>query len=104
MKPSMKHGIYPLDVRSVGDDTYIVMSKGHHNPDEFMRAVREAGYDWPLGAPEHKWAKATPCRCGEHLCHYTLLDEPVRGAFPATYAWEDYAAPKTPFVGRSKGR
>jgi hypothetical protein len=87
---------YPLDPQSVGDDTYIVMSKGHHEPGAFMRAVREAGYDWPLGAPKHTWVKATPCRCGEHTCHYTLLDKPMRGAFPATYAWEGYDIPAIP--------
>jgi hypothetical protein len=81
---------YPLLVRNVGDDTYIVMSKGHHDTHAFMAAVREAGYDWPLGQPSHKWVKATPCRCGEHTAHYSLTDAPKRGAFPATYAWEDY--------------
>lgn len=88
---------YPLDIQNVGDDTYIVMSKGHHDPDEFMRAVREAGYDWPLGKPEHKWVKATPCppSCGEHTCHYTIEDEHRPGRFPATYAWEHYELPST---------
>jgi hypothetical protein len=83
---------YPLDVRSVGDDTYIVMSKGHHEPDVFMAAVREAGYDWPLGQPQHKWVSVSPCgrSCGEHNCHYNLYDEHHPGRFPATYAWEDY--------------
>lgn len=86
---------YPLDVRNVGDDTYIVMSKGHHDPDAFMAAVREAGYgDWPLGVPKHKWVKATPCprSCGEHSCHYSIEDEKLPGWFPATYAWETDAA------------
>lgn len=81
---------YPLDIENVGDDTYIVMSRGHHDPHAFMRAVREAGYDWPLGVPTHHWVKATPCRCGQHTKHYALLDKPVRGAFPATYAHEAY--------------
>lgn len=87
---------YPLDPHSVGDDTYIVMSKGHHDPVEFMRAVRAYGYDWPLGKPQHKWVKAVPCRCGEHTCHYELRDEkPGPGWFPATYAWEDWEAQKS---------
>lgn len=82
---------YPLDIRNVGDDTCIVMSKGHHDPHEFMRAVREH-YDWPLGNPAHKWVKATPCppACGSHTCHYTISDEAKPGWFPATYAWESY--------------
>jgi hypothetical protein len=83
---------YPLDIRNVGDDTYIVMSKGHHDPHEFMRAVRAHGYDWPLGTPHHKWMKQTPCgpSCGEHYMHYQLSDEYRKGWTPATYAWEDY--------------
>jgi hypothetical protein len=100
---------YPLDPHSVGDDSYAVMSKGHHDPDAFMRAVREAGYEWPLGQPEHKWVKAVPCSpsCGEHRCHYELRDQQRPGWFPATYAWEAYgddayklpaATPEVPHV------
>lgn len=84
---------YPLAPRSVGDNTYIVMSKGHHDPDEFMRAVRAEGYDWPLGKPEHKWVKTVPCRCGEHSCHYYTSDKHMHGSFHATYAWEHYELP-----------
>lgn len=83
---------YPLSIQNVGDETYIVMSKGHHDPHDFMRQVRADGFDWPLGMPTHHWVKCTPCNCGEHRCHYTLLDAPVRGAFPATYAHEAYGA------------
>lgn len=81
---------YSLQIQNVGDDTYIVMSKGHHAPATFMQAVRDYGLDWPLGMPSHHWVKITPCRCGQHTRHYTLLDKPVRGAFPATYAHEAY--------------
>lgn len=81
---------YPIDINNVGEDTYIVMSKGHHDPHKFMQKVREDGYDWPLGMPIHCWIKATPCRCGEHTCHYAIVGESVRGAFPATYAYEAY--------------
>ena len=30
---------YPLDIESVGEDTYIVMSRGHHDVREFMVEV-----------------------------------------------------------------
>ena len=30
---------YPLSVENVGEDTYILMSKGHHDVHEFMRAT-----------------------------------------------------------------
>lgn len=81
---------YPLEIQNVGNDTYIVMSQGHHDAHEFMAKVREDGYDWPLGFPKHLWAKATPCRCGEHTCHYAFVQQGTRGAFPATYAHEAY--------------
>ncbi|WP_180980378.1 hypothetical protein [Vibrio diazotrophicus] len=79
---------YPLDIENVGNDTYIVMSKGLHGAHEFMKAVREAGYDWPLGNPQHVWIKATPDRTGESRALYNIVDQSVRGAFPATYSWE----------------
>ncbi|EGQ9239982.1 hypothetical protein M2G93_19165 [Vibrio vulnificus] len=79
---------YPLVVKNVGGDTYIVMSKGHHNFHTFMSAVREAGYDWPLGNPEHVWIKATPDQTGESTCIYNVVKEGTLGAFPATYSRE----------------
>lgn len=83
---------YPLEICNTGDDTYIVMSKGHHAPATFMAAVREAGYDWPLGMPTHRWVKTVPCSrsCGEHHCHYEIRDTPRKGWWPATFAHEAY--------------
>lgn len=81
---------YPLDVRSVGSDEYIVMSYGHHDPHEFMRKVRAEGYDWPLGMPEHKWARTVPSRNPEYNFRYVFCGPGERGAFPCTYAWEAY--------------
>lgn len=83
---------YPLEIQNVGEDTYIVMSKGHHDPADFMAAVRADGYDWPLGMPSHKWVKTVPCgsSCGMHHCHYVLSDVPRKGWWPATYAHESY--------------
>jgi hypothetical protein len=78
---------YPLEIENAGDDTYIVMSRGHHDPHEFMREVREEGYDWPLGMPSHRWVKQTPARDG---FSYHFVKEGTRGAFPATYAHEAY--------------
>jgi hypothetical protein len=81
---------YPLEIENVGDDTYIVMSRGHHDPHEFMRKVREEGFDWPLGMPTHRWVKRTPAKDGAHACWYNFVEEGTRGAFPATYAHEAY--------------
>lgn len=81
---------YPLEIESVGEDTYIVMSKGHHDAHAFMAAVREAGYDWPLGMPKHVWMRAVPTRQPYMRCLYFEADAGARGAFPCTYAWEAY--------------
>lgn len=82
---------YPLEIENVGENDYIVMSRGHHDPHEFMRRVRAEGYDWPLGMPTHRWVKMTPANDGgEHNFFYNFVDKGVRGAFPATYAHEAY--------------
>lgn len=84
----MSDKIYPLEIESVGGDTYIVMTKGHHDPNLFMKQVREEGYNWPLGHPEHRYVKATPCETGEYVSKYHFVEKGTSGAFPATYAWE----------------
>lgn len=81
---------YPLDVENVGSDTYIVMSRGHHDIHDFMSAVRQEGYTWPLGVPDHRWAKVVPDRTGDCAYKYCFVNEGARGAFPVTYAWEAY--------------
>lgn len=81
---------YPLEIENVGGDTYIVCSKGHHDFHRFMNAVRQAGYDWPLGQPKHVWIKATPDGTGECQSLYNIVSQGTRGSFPATYAWEAY--------------
>lgn len=80
----------PDDIENVGEDTYIVRARGHHDPHEFMRAVREAGYDWPLGTPEQKYARTVPSKNPEYRYFYILADKPGRGAYPVTYAHEAY--------------
>lgn len=79
---------YPLEIDNVGSHTYIVMSRGHHDVHDFMRQVREDGFNWPLGMPKHVWVKATPDPTGECVCKYNIVEQGTRGAFPATYAWE----------------
>ena len=79
---------YPLDVENVGEDTYILMSKGHHDVHEFMRAVR-ADYSWPLGMPTHEWMRAIPAPANSgYRCLYVEAKPGARGAFPATYVRE----------------
>lgn len=81
---------YPLRIENVGEDTYIVMSRGHHDPHEFMRAVREQ-YGWPLGFPTHEWMRTIPApKNSGFRCLYVAAQPGARGAFPATYAREAY--------------
>lgn len=78
---------YPLDLRSVGEDTYIVMSKGHHDIQEFMRQAVTEYPSYALGGPEHVWVKTVPGR-GTYDCFYHIVPQGTRGAWPATYCWE----------------
>lgn len=79
---------YPFEIESIGEDTYIVISRGHHDIHAFMRAVREY-YDWPLGVPKHIWMKTRPARPGSGFrCFYDVVPQGTRGAWPATHARE----------------
>ena len=80
---------YPLEIENIGDDTYRLMSRGHHDPAEFMRKVRE-DYDWPMGMPIHLWFRAVPDASGECICRYVEARPGGRGVFPVTYAHEAY--------------
>lgn len=81
---------YPLKVENVGEDTYIVMSRGHHDPHVFMAEVRKH-HAWPLGFPTHEWMRAIPApRNSGFKCLYVTAQPNARGAFPATYAREAY--------------
>lgn len=80
---------WPLDIENVGGDTYSLLSRGHHDVHEFMRQVREDGFDWPLGMPKHIWLRCVPPPDG-YATWYVEAREGSRGAFPATQCWEAY--------------
>lgn len=83
---------YPLEIENVGEDVYTLRSAGHHDVHEFMHKVREEGYSWPLGMPQHVWCRTVPTRDPGYSCKYVICDGPGRGAYPATYvqeAWND---------------
>lgn len=86
---------YPLEVESIGEDVYIVISKGHHDIHDFMRKVRAEGYNWPLGVPKHIYMKTRPARPGSgYNCFYDVVSKETRGAWPATHtqeAWNEDA-------------
>lgn len=79
---------YPLEIESVGRDTYIAMSRGHHDLELFMREAVKECPDWFLGGPEHKWCKSVPDRSGEFSSRYVFVEQGAKGAWPATYCWE----------------
>lgn len=90
-KAGTQPGKYPLEPISVGSETYIVISRGHHDIHEFMKAVRaDVSSDWPLGVPEHIWMKTTPPPSPEYTAWYTPVKKGARGAWPATYVSEAY--------------
>ena len=78
---------YPLDICDVSINDHIVMSRGHHDIHEFMKAVREEGIEYQLCVPEHRWAKVVPDSTGEFNHIYVFVKESVRGSFPVTYSW-----------------
>lgn len=80
---------YPLAIENVGGDTYILMSKGHHSFEDFMKAIGETRYqEWGLENPQHVWLKAVP-RDG-YAAWYAHVEQGVRGAFPATMVQEGW--------------
>ena len=78
---------YPLEVESVGEDTYIVMSKGHHDLELFMREAVSDRPRWNLGGPQHVWVKTTPGH-GTYDSLYHFVPKGTRGCWPATYCFE----------------
>lgn len=97
--------VYPLEIEAVHtDDERIYMSKGHHDPQEFMRHLREVyGSTTVVGTPTHHWVKKTPANNGEYAYWCNFVEPGTRGAFPATYAHE-YGADvyKAPAPGGSQ--
>lgn len=81
---------YPLEIQNVGEDDYMLMSKGHHELKGFMSEVRRQGYDWPLGMPEHLWAKTVPNSVDGVGSIFVIVDKDTRGAWPCTLTCEAY--------------
>lgn len=78
---------YPLDPQSIGEDTYIIISRGHHDIHAFMAKVRDS-WDWPLGVPAHIWMKTRPSRDPGYRAFYDVVPAGTRGAWPATRVQE----------------
>jgi len=80
---------YPLEPMSIGEDTYALMSKGHHDIHTFVKEVRKH-WSWPLGVPEHVYMKTMPAHEDGYACWYQPVPKGTRGAWPATYVSEAY--------------
>lgn len=91
----------PIEIESIGEDVYTVMSRGHHDPHEFMQAVRADGYDWPLEFPRHEWMRTVPATKNSGFRFMYCAAKPnSRGAFPVTYASEGYGNRSYEFVAK----
>lgn len=79
---------YPLELENIGQDYYQIMSKGHHNINDFFTRVIEEYGHWNLKKENIKYLyyKAIPSK--EFRCYYVESSQSVRGAFPATYISE----------------
>lgn len=79
------------DLKSIGEDTYLVYSRGHHNIEDFTKYVKEEYSHWNnwFDVAYHHYYRKVGNQYGSQYipCFYW-----VRGAFPVTVAqegWED---------------
>lgn len=84
---------YPLSIENWGDDSYMLISKGHHNIEQFKAECKKeyehiAEYLEHCDCPcEQAWYKRIPSK--EYAGGYNVpVEKGTRGAFPATVWWE----------------
>lgn len=82
---------YALKIENVGEDVYILMSRGHHDSERFMEACHAAYPTWPMGHPVRTYWKSVPTRRDGYKCIYSEVEPTVLGAFPVTVSYEDYS-------------
>lgn len=75
---------YPLELENIGEDSYCLMSRGHHNLDAFMEKVSEEYPSWKMGKPEHTYFKVVPDKTGEYSVWYTQVPKETKGCIPVT--------------------
>lgn len=85
---------HPLEVECLyTDDTKTLMSKGHHDPAEFMKAC-EFWYGGPLkgwGKVRHGWGRTVPDSSGDYEFLMLPAKPHARGAYPVTTIIDDVA-------------
>lgn len=79
---------FPLEIMNVGEDTYMLMSWGHHDFNEFMEEVRENYPSWPMGNPTHEWYVMHPNKGYQWAA--VPCDKNHPKARPATVSVESY--------------
>lgn len=73
------------------DECRTLMSKGHHDPDVFLRAVSEWAGE-PLkgwGTVRHGWHRSVPDASGEYRTLMVPAKPNARGAYPTTTIVDD---------------
>lgn len=93
----MSNKSYPLDLENWGDDTYMVISRGHHDLDQFKKYVNEEYDSWGdfFEVAYHTYFKASPSKSPYSRCYYSPCSKNTRGAFPATVAQEGWTQAAT---------
>lgn len=85
---------YPMELVCLyTDNTKTLMSKGHQDHAEFMRACEE-WYGAPLegwGKVRHGWGRTVPDRTGEYQFLMLPAKPHARGAYPTTTIIDDPA-------------
>jgi hypothetical protein len=79
------------DLKSIGEDTYLVYSRGHHDIEDFTKYVKEEYSEWGdfFSAAYHHYYRKIGNQYGTW---YDPCFSWERGAFPVTVAqegWED---------------
>jgi hypothetical protein len=83
---------HPLDLVCLhSDECRTLMTKGHHDADEFLRACAEWN-GFPIkgwGRVRHGWHRTVPDARGEYRTLMTPAKPHARGAYPTTCIVDD---------------
>lgn len=81
---------YPLVLQNAGEDTYELMSFGHHDFESFKAEMRDRYPTWPMGEPRHVWMVRAPRKGYSYVLH--PCDKSHPRALPVTCSSEDYSS------------
>lgn len=83
---------YPLELVCLhSDDCRTLVTKGHHDADEFLRACAKWN-DGPIkgwGRVRHGWHRTVPDASGEYRTLMVTAKPYARGAYPTTLIVDD---------------